>query len=279
MKDYITKLTEHALGVSPTARPVIPSMYAQGPVMRTGPMVNELSLAAEWRESGGLANEPPVANQRREETAATIAQSSPRQADSPLQDGLRIRDVMRSSVAASEPRPTRQGDGRATVKPDQADDLPTTTRLAAEASTIRPRASEPNADRPESASTRIRANQSAVEPSDESRQTHGNESRHTSVDESATQRRRSVTTHVRPAVAETIAPKPIIAQARQNLSSNETSSTDNQSPIVPPTIRVTIGRVEVRAVMPPAPQAKPRAMHAPKLSLDDYLRTRNGGKR
>jgi hypothetical protein len=44
-------------------------------------------------------------------------------------------------------------------------------------------------------------------------------------------------------------------------------------------IRVTIGRIEVRAV-PPPPQLQPveaAAPPAPKLSLDEYLRQHNGG--
>src|SRR5262245_46335471 len=52
------------------------------------------------------------------------------------------------------------------------------------------------------------------------------------------------------------------------------------SPVTPaPSINVTIGRVEVRAVPPPAlQQAKPKP--APVLSLEDYLRQRaNGGRR
>jgi hypothetical protein len=44
----------------------------------------------------------------------------------------------------------------------------------------------------------------------------------------------------------------------------------------PPTINVTIGRVEVRAVPPPAQQrAKPKP--ASVLSLEDYLRQRAKG--
>ena len=45
-----------------------------------------------------------------------------------------------------------------------------------------------------------------------------------------------------------------------------------------PVIRVTIGRVEVRAIQPPAavPKAKPAS---PKLSLEDYLGKREGGPR
>ena len=41
-----------------------------------------------------------------------------------------------------------------------------------------------------------------------------------------------------------------------------------------PIVRVTIGRVEVRAIHPPAPAPKPARPAAPKLSLDEYLRGR-----
>jgi hypothetical protein len=50
-------------------------------------------------------------------------------------------------------------------------------------------------------------------------------------------------------------------------------------PPAPPTIRVTIGRIEVRAITPPARPA-PRATserRGPALSLDGYLKRRNGG--
>ena len=46
----------------------------------------------------------------------------------------------------------------------------------------------------------------------------------------------------------------------------------------PPTIHVTIGRIEVRAALPAAPQAR-KTGRAPVLTLDEYLRQRNGGGR
>jgi hypothetical protein len=45
-----------------------------------------------------------------------------------------------------------------------------------------------------------------------------------------------------------------------------------------PAIRVTIGRVEVRAVSPP-PRPAPRPLPEPRLRLDDYLRERREGRR
>jgi hypothetical protein len=46
------------------------------------------------------------------------------------------------------------------------------------------------------------------------------------------------------------------------------------------TVRVSIGRIEVRAVHPPQPASPPhKTPPQPKLSLEDYLRRRNEGKR
>ncbi|MBX9581698.1 MAG: hypothetical protein K2X87_15455, partial [Gemmataceae bacterium] len=48
----------------------------------------------------------------------------------------------------------------------------------------------------------------------------------------------------------------------------------------PPVVRVTIGRVEVRANFPSPPAGRPPAGRpAPRLSLEDYLKGRAGGGR
>lgn len=47
-----------------------------------------------------------------------------------------------------------------------------------------------------------------------------------------------------------------------------------------PQIHVSIGRIEVRAVTPPpAPVSRPTPASAPRMSLDDYLRSQKGGRR
>jgi hypothetical protein len=53
----------------------------------------------------------------------------------------------------------------------------------------------------------------------------------------------------------------------------------SMSPPLPPTINVTIGRIEVRATPPPRAPAPPRRASAPIMSLDEYLRQRAGGNR
>lgn len=54
----------------------------------------------------------------------------------------------------------------------------------------------------------------------------------------------------------------------------------NNAQTLPPTIKVTIGRIEVRAVTTPPTQApRQRRKQQPSLSLDDYLKQRAGGQR
>lgn len=68
-------------------------------------------------------------------------------------------------------------------------------------------------------------------------------------------------------------------RASRSMRRKDFSPANQRSSKSPPIIRVTIGRVEVRAVQSPAPgpkQAKPRF---PKLSLEDYLRKRAKGSR
>ena len=49
-------------------------------------------------------------------------------------------------------------------------------------------------------------------------------------------------------------------------------------PAEPAAIRVTIGRIEVRATTPPLPAAPRTRPQGPALTLDDYLKQRNGGQ-
>ncbi len=46
-----------------------------------------------------------------------------------------------------------------------------------------------------------------------------------------------------------------------------------------PTIKISIGRIDVRAVMPPSPAARPAARRTPSLSLTDYLKHQDERKR
>ncbi|KAF5414492.1 MAG: hypothetical protein C5S48_08840 [Candidatus Methanogaster sp.] len=66
--------------------------------------------------------------------------------------------------------------------------------------------------------------------------------------------------------------------AIERITSPEKTRMQVSEPAEPAVIRVTIGRIEVRATtppLPPAPRARPRG---PALTLDDYLNKRNGGQ-
>jgi hypothetical protein len=64
--------------------------------------------------------------------------------------------------------------------------------------------------------------------------------------------------------------------ASQSLSARDGRAADAPTGTV---VRVTIGRIEVRAVQPPTQPVEAVAPPSPKLSLDDYLRGQNGRSR
>jgi len=68
--------------------------------------------------------------------------------------------------------------------------------------------------------------------------------------------------------------RPAEARHRKDFSRNEQRPSTSA-----PIIRVTIGRVEVRAIHPPAAAPKEAKPAPPKLSLEDYLHKREGGSR
>lgn len=57
------------------------------------------------------------------------------------------------------------------------------------------------------------------------------------------------------------------------------SVTPNESPEERPIVRVTIGRIDVRATPPAVPSRKSSAHSEPKLTLDAYLKSRREGTR
>lgn len=83
----------------------------------------------------------------------------------------------------------------------------------------------------------------------------------------------------------------IVAQPRMRITrqapalvpaaSEASPQSAQQAPVLPhpPTIRVTIGRILVRAMQAPSPREPRAPAPAPKLSLDEYLKARERGER
>jgi len=83
----------------------------------------------------------------------------------------------------------------------------------------------------------------------------------------------------RPTVAAHPPPAPPVARPQVRAAPPAAAPTGVPPDAAPPTIHVTIGRIEIKAT-PPATVARPRSVApapAPALSLDSYLRGRSGG--
>jgi hypothetical protein len=75
-------------------------------------------------------------------------------------------------------------------------------------------------------------------------------------------------------------PTPNTAPHRALRGIERSETWPNDQPAEPPIVRVTIGRIEVRAAPEPAPAPrKPSRPVAPRLTLDAYLKSRKGGVR
>src|SRR5262249_35929021 len=80
--------------------------------------------------------------------------------------------------------------------------------------------------------------------------------------------------------AEAFRPQAIVVkpEARTAVSEEPFSEPQIIRPDLPPSVKITIGRVDVRAIMPstPTPLVVAREPAAKALSLDEYLKRRNG---
>jgi hypothetical protein len=76
--------------------------------------------------------------------------------------------------------------------------------------------------------------------------------------------------------AKPAAPAPVLAQPPRPLMRIQPAEQERKS--AEPTVQVTIGRIEIRAVPPPWPHTAAPRPTTPKLKLEDYLRARSGGR-
>jgi hypothetical protein len=79
--------------------------------------------------------------------------------------------------------------------------------------------------------------------------------------------------------SQTKRPRPAAPRARTSWSFERDLVTPNESPEQPTIVRVTIGRIDVRATTPAVPSRKSSPRSEPKLTLDAYLKSRREGTR
>jgi len=283
MADFLARLAQRTLGSTPAVEPVIAPMYAPGPVMapESEPAdAEEIPAPAQ----GGRARLQPV-------TAATLTPlgDAPRQAPPKTEpvagEALKrqpvpaartrspARPVSRSVTAAAptpqaEPRASPSGSLRTadTAEKQQAGaTLDGPSRPASEALAAPPQAQprkikrvpEPPAPAP-AIPPREAAGPLPASPRPEKRP--GGEAAGLVV-----------SPELKPSEPHPQRPPTTAAEDRAGAAARSASA---------PAIHVTIGRVEVRAVTPPAPAVKPRrAAPSPSLPLEEYLKQRNEGRR
>ncbi len=313
MADFITRLAERALGVAPVVQPVMPSMFAPEPTSHS----TGLERDNEATTSPGDLDQPRAPSAQETPPAQDALTGRPADAMAQQEDQS---GVALSSATPGSPRVTpesRLGSshlsesgsserGAMTGKEDQRGSVRTTARHPQTPPETLHRA-EPGPTRRGALSTSQRVlpeNLPLGLPSAE--------------DESGEAVFRPLRTLLDGGQGETLPPLPSPgAQASLDASEDTLGSKATldrpeppDTPLVTPrmvrpqldgylergpqeprvaapessepAIRVTIGRIEVRAItpppMPPAQQTTP-VRPGPELSLDDYLKQHNGGQR
>ena len=304
MADFITRLAERALGVAPVVRPVVPSMFAPEPASHpTG-----LERDSEATTSPGDPDRPRAPSARETPPARDAPTGRPADAATSRQKD-QSGDAL-SSATPGSPRETPESrPGPSHLSESGSSERGATTGKEDQRGPSRPPARHPQT----SPETLHRAEPGPTRrglplgpPSAE--------------DESGEAAFRPLRNLLDLGQGETLPPVPSPgAQASSDASQDTLASKatpdrpeppDAPPPVAPrmvrphldgylergpqeprvaapessgPAIRVTVGRIEVRAITPPPPmppaQRTTPARPGPKLSLDDYLKQRSGGQR
>jgi hypothetical protein len=262
MADFLGRLAERALGVATVAQPAIAPRFAMGP-----------RLAG---ESSVIAEAAAVPTQR------GPSPDPPRAAPSPVAEGRRVEIDNQERRARMDDRPLAPLPVYAELEPAVRIDDPArpAPKIATRGETPEPRVPEtelqlqpgiaPPAARPE---LRVEASAAETEPP------------LAAIEPKA--RRDPDTTGPEPAKhaeAEPVLPHPTMPPVPwrdgQTASNGRQGSRVEELETPAPTVRVSIGRIEVRAVFPEQPQRERAPLpRSPALSLSEYLKQRDGGMR
>lgn len=277
MSDFFSNLIARSRGELPAIRPRLPSLYEP---CRRGTTVNLVRNGAiEFEQGASRAGLKPVASGfHRERTELSAAESSEEN-----------RDAFQASSPLAGPLLPRRGAWRAwnASTPDRADASSGNKWNSLEPSPTAPIVAQPGSDgpfEPEARANWMTETRVPAEPPDGRLRRNQNLTTARRSEPSFDPPSHLDSANLKSATsnrAMTIRSQPVAGALRSARSEIDWSqhraqrSTPHESPI-----NITIGRVEVRAIMPatPARRAVP-AMSRTTLSLDDYLKQRDKGRR
>lgn len=300
MSDFLDRVVHIALGSAPVVKPLVRPIYAPGadtPALRrideeavvTGPreraqQYGPLGMAdpvgeSESRRERALADVQAVPQSANAEQsrAATAVERTHRPSREPIQEHKDKERVIAANVQRTDGRPAAQLPSTSTVEVRAEAGSGEVGRdggpLAA--MTEATRSAEPSeAERQESLMPR--AGIGVLAAAESALQLNRDASQRIMADSTVPPPTAAFTPLATiPSERSSRVPEPRTTELKPSLAGRGEA---HRSEAVAPVIRVSIGRVEVRAVAaPPAPTAPPRAK--PKMSLDEYLRAQSGGRR
>ncbi len=243
MSDFLTRLVERTLGLVPVAKPVITPMFAPN-------ILNDSPPDSVWNNESQIANE----------TEPTLARESLSAFSKPeLVDEVRLPDTMIGQNDNSTFEPASKAvspDGLSSYKRLKED-----TRGHSEHFTDMISSKQNQRDNPEP--------KQSIDAKNDSSDLQINSNKLSII-------RGDIGTQAVPEVQNTktyILKSHATERIRSSYVVMPTSSSST------PTIQVTIGRIEVKAITPPVIPAQRSHTHNPILSLDDYLKQRNRRQR
>ncbi len=256
MSDYLSRLIERSLGTAPEIKPLIAPLHAPSDQLR------------EERTDAGAGLSPGATQTTRSVFEATTADEL-RNAAAPtdIQDGVASPEFVRMeeersrhSAEAKSPRESAPGTRKEMAGPRERTGVPKPLQSPRAPSPVIAESIElPNQEPRVVAQPATTAHSESIAPRDPV------QSKSTSAPASRALGRIVVQPHV----------------SRPSAPASSTGFRRQSSSTELPAIHVTIGRVEVRAIVsqpePPRRSAPPPT--TPKISLEEYLKKRNGGTR
>lgn len=274
MSDYLSRAVEREISAAPGVRPALPSLFDSGKASAAvTTLETEGHIEGDARSEISSRHEPLAVNALPVTTAATPA---PRETEAILRQSST--DIVGRPVAHAEaglfpaesdlsPRHVPAAAAAESIVGQTAEARPKSPGAPAAQPVVRqagaslagePRVPAPPIGQREPIAPAIRSVHGSTEPTSEA--------------SAAVPPVAQVVAAARPAVSR-VSPAPSVEPLRHSRVARDDSSSSRP-------IHITIGRIEVRAVHPPPEPVvqRPKPV-SPKISLEEYLKQRNGGRR